>query len=304
MPSSRDTAAELERLAACYSTWGRSYFDDYYGPGAPYPPVHVELVRSALAARRPRHLLDAGCGPASCLRLLLDLVPECWGFDLTPEMVEEARRVIGAMGRPASRIALGSVLEASAYRPSDAPAGGFDAVTCIGVMTHVPAADEPVALRNLHDALAPGGMAIVEARNALFSLFSMNRYTRDFIRDTLMRVPDAAPEARSFLERAGEALASTLRTDLPPVRGGKAGEPGYDEVQSRTHVPFELVEAMRRVGFVDLHCRFCHFHAAPPMTESFDPALFRRLSLALESNPDDWRGHFLASQFIVVARRS
>lgn len=302
MPPSPDTAAELERLAACYSTWGRSYFNDYYGPTAPYPPVHVELVRAALAAQRPRHLLDAGCGPASCLRLLVDLVPECWGFDLTPEMVEEAQRVIAALDRPSSRIAIGSVLDASAFRPPDAPLQGFDAVTCIGVMTHVSESDENTALHNIHGALAPGGIAIVEARNALFSLFTMNRYTRDFMRDALLRVSEAPPEARGFMERAAEMLASTLRTDLPPVRGGKAGEPGYDEVRSRTHVPFELMEAMRRVGFVDIVCRFCHFHAAPPMTESIDPALFRKLSLALEARPDDWRGHFLASQFVVIGR--
>jgi len=302
MPSTRD-AAELERLAACYSTWGRTYFDEYYGPDAAHPAVHVAVIRAALEARRPRHLLDAGCGPASCLRLLTDLVPECWGFDLTPEMVEEARRVMDALGHRADRFALGSVLDAEPYHPPDAPKEGFDAITCVGVMTHVAEADESRALGHIHGGLAPGGVAIVEARNALFSLFTMNRYTRDFIRDRLMRVGDAEGDERAFLERAVESLATTLRTDLPPIRGGKAGEPGYDEVRSRTHVPFELVASMRRAGFVDVECRFCHFHAAPPMTATIDPERFRLRSLALEADPSDWRGHFLASQFVVIGRR-
>jgi len=303
MSSPSDPADELAQLASCYSTWGQRYFDDYYGAGAPYPPVHVELVRATLAEKRPRHLLDAGCGPASCLRLLIDLVPECWGFDLTPEMVEEAKRVMAALGHTPSRFVLGSVMDPSAFRPDGAPADGFDAVTCVGVMTHLSESDEAVALRNLHDALSSGGVAIVEARNALFSLFTMNRYTHEFIRDRLMRVSQSRSEARAFMERAAASLASTLRTDLPPIRGGKAGEPGYDEIRSRTHVPFELVEAMQRTGFVDVACRFCHFHAAPPMTESMDPATFRQSSLLLEAHPQDWRGHFLASQFIVTGRR-
>ena len=49
----------------CYSTWGTSYYRDYYGAGAPYPPVHVELIRAQVLKVAPRTVLDAGCGPAS-----------------------------------------------------------------------------------------------------------------------------------------------------------------------------------------------------------------------------------------------
>jgi hypothetical protein len=33
------------------------------------------------------------------------------------------------------------------------------------------------------------------------------------------------------------------------------------------------------------------------------PALFRSRSLALDNNPRDWRGLFMASAFVVAARR-
>jgi hypothetical protein len=34
------------------------------------------------------------------------------------------------------------------------------------------------------------------------------------------------------------------------------------------------------------------------------PELFRRRSLAMEDNPRDWRGFFMASAFLIVARRA
>ena len=48
---------------------------------------------------------------------------------------------------------------------------------------------------------------------------------------------------------------------------------------------------------------FYHYHCLPPMFESAMPELFRRASLAME-NPEDWRGHFMASAFLVVGRRA
>lgn len=90
--------------------------------------------------------------------------------------------------------------------------------------------------------------------------------------------------------------------DLPPVRTGKGGEPGYDEVVSRTHNPFVLRRQIEAAGFEDVRVLFYHYHALPPMFEATMPAFFREMSLAIE-DPEDWRGHFMASAFIVAARR-
>jgi hypothetical protein len=40
------------------------------------------------------------------------------------------------------------------------------------------------------------------------------------------------------------------------------------------------------------------------MLESAAPALFREASLAMEADPTDWRGHFMASAFILVGKRA
>ena len=90
--------------------------------------------------------------------------------------------------------------------------------------------------------------------------------------------------------------------DLPPVRGGKSGEPGYDEVLSRTHNPLSLRDQFASAGFENVRLLFYHYHCLPPMFERNDPKLFRKLSIGME-NPLDWRGHFMASAFIIAGTR-
>ena len=42
-----------KRVQDCYSTWGESYYDEYYGEGAPYPPVHAKLLREMVPEYAP-----------------------------------------------------------------------------------------------------------------------------------------------------------------------------------------------------------------------------------------------------------
>lgn len=296
-------------VRACYESWSTRYYDDYYRGQGAYPPVHVDLVRNLLQDQKVRTLLDAGCGPASMLREF-EYLGDCrWGFDLTPQMVAEAQRVLAGQGVASSHVWQGSVLDRAAYRPpSGGPEQGFDAATCFGVLPHIPAADDGVVLSNLAAAVRPGGLVAVEARNQLFALYSLNRYSRDLFRDVLIDAESlrrAAENAADLavIERTLARLDDQFRTDLPPVRKGSESRPGYDEVLSRTHNPFLLRQRAEQCGLVDTETLFYHFHALPPMFEAEMPSLFKRASLALE-NPRDWRGHFMASAFVLVGRRS
>jgi 2-polyprenyl-3-methyl-5-hydroxy-6-metoxy-1,4-benzoquinol methylase len=300
-PAERQAAEAA--VASCYSTWADTYYRDYY-VGAAYPPVHQDLVRRLLDEVGARRVLDAGCGPASMLRSLASSSRELYGFDLTPEMVREARRIMAPLGVPETHLWQGSVTEAAAFRPPGEP-GGFDAAICIGVLPHVPAALDDAVIRNLRDAVVPGGLVLAEARNQLFALFTLNRYSHEFFLNDLIRVDAlraAAGDGVVTLDRALDVVRERFRTDLPPQRKGKLGEPGYDEVLSRTHNPFVLKEQFVAAGLHDVRVMFYHYHCLPPMAEAALPELFRRESLRIE-NPDDWRGYFMASAFIVAGRR-
>ena len=302
--SSRDS---VERsVKQCYSTWGTSYYADYYGVDAPYPPVHLDLVKRLLAERGVRRLLDAGCGPASMLRHLIAPGRDVYGFDLTPEMVAEARRVLGELGVAPDHIWSGSVAVGSNFA---APAGkaDYDCVVCCGVMPHIPETMEVEVIENIHRGLQPGGYAIVEARNELFSMFTLNRYSHELFLKQLLPVDQLRKQAGDEGEGLSTALSQVegmFRIDLPPIRRGKENEPGYDEVLSRTHNPLLLQQKFLAGGFRDAQLHYYHFHCLPPMVSGNVPKLFRQVSLQMEANPQDWRGLFMASAFFIVAQRA
>jgi SAM-dependent methyltransferase len=298
----RHSAAEAA-VKACYSTWAQDYHDNYYGQKAAYPPVHQAIIRDLLLTKRPGSVLDAGCGPASMLRHLSDLGADLYGFDLTPQMVEEARRIMGPLGVPAERIWAGNVADPTAFRPAAGPLDGFDATICIGVLPHVPAELDERVIRNLRSSVRPGGLVALEARNQLFALFTLNRYSYEFFEQALIRRGALEGSGGPDLTGALGLLRERFLMNLPPVRGGKSGEPGYDEVISRTHNPLLLREQFERAGFASVQVLFYHYHCLPPVCEPMLPEFFRERSLAME-DPTDWRGHFMASAFIVTGTRA
>ncbi len=304
MAENPDRLAAEAAVKACYSTWADYYHRDYYTEKAPYPPVHETLVRQLVVGAGSRSLLDAGCGPASMLRGLADLDIELYGFDLTPEMVGEARRVMAPLGVPEQHIWEGSVTDPAAFR---APATGrvqFDTAICVGVLPHVLVELEDVVVANLHAAVRPGGLVVIEARNQLFALFTLNRYSYQFFLNELVQTEKTFKDQESDVcEQILNELGQRFRLDLPPVRGGKAEEPGYDQVLSRTHNPLVFREKFAAAGFRDVRLLFYHYHSLPPMFEQAVPELFRRCSVAME-DPADWRGHFMASAFIVAGVRA
>jgi len=291
----------------CYSTWSETYYEDFYGPKASYPPVHLDLLKRLLRDARAKSVLDAGCGPASMLRHLVDEKLEVYGFDVTPEMVAEARRVLAPHGVPPERIWEGSVLSPEAFRPPGAKRGKrFDAAICIGVLPHITEELDTKVIRNLRDAVKKRGLVVVEGRNAFFALFTTNRYSYQFFRDVLIRADQLADRTGNEGPKvlaALETLEKQFRMDLPPLRRGKADQPGYDEVLSRTHNPLLLKAQFAAAGLTDVRVLFYHFHCLPPMFEHEMPELFRRESLQME-DPEDWRGHFMASAFLVAGRRA
>lgn len=299
--TSRDSLEQ--QIKDCYSTWGTRYFQDYYESQSAYPPVHVEIVRSILNSTNPSTTLDVGCGPASTIRLLADLQTQFYGFDLTPEMVDEAKSVCTSLALDASRIWQASALDLSSYKAPDG-IDTYDAAVCLGVLPHVTEKDDLLVLNNIYHSLNSGGQIVLEARNALFSLFTLNRYTHNFFLQSLIskdHINSLCSDKESYLGFTNQ-FQQFFAMDLPPIRTGYASEPGYDQVLSRTHNPFVLSKQAESVGYTNVKTLFYHYHALPPLFEGLDPSLYRKLSLSLE-DPEDWKGHFMASAFILTATK-
>ncbi|WP_078871437.1 methyltransferase domain-containing protein [Streptomyces caatingaensis] len=106
----------------------------------------AELVRGTGNARAA----DAGCGPGHMTAMLADLGLDAFGLDLSPAMVEHARRVHPALRFDEARM--------EAMPVEDGALGG---VLAHYSMIHTPPGDLPALLAEQVRVLAPGGLLLV-----------------------------------------------------------------------------------------------------------------------------------------------
>ena len=209
-------------------------------------------MRDIITSHGVRTLLDAGCGPASFLRSLFSTQIKLYGFDLTNEMVNEAKRVFSLAGHDQDSIWEGSVLDKNAYTPPGVlTPPNYEAVICTGVLPHIPEEMEETLFMYLYQNVATGGIVIIEARNALFSLFTLNRHSFDFFSKDLLQADELRSKAsgdEKFVEDSLDLIGERFRMDLPQVRKGNGEDPGYDEILSRMHNPFVLSNKLESAG--------------------------------------------------------
>jgi len=293
-----------ERIQSHYRSTAEDYTEQYRPSYTGYPAnqKRLAILVDRVRTHRPRTLLDCGCGEGSPMRRLQEEGVQVWGFDLVPEMVEQGQRVLASSGS-ADRIWQGDITDPTSFR---APGGDdpptFDMTLAMGVFPHI--ADERQALRNMADATTPGGHVLVEFRNELFSLFTVNRYSYSLITEELIGIPrlrQEHPDRSADLDAIAERLRSFYRLDQPPPRLGEPDAPGYDAILSKFDNPLTIGRIFEDVGLRVNRLFFYHFHAVPPLFESEYSGLFRQLSLTMERDPSDWRGHFMASAFVVEA---
>lgn len=252
-----------------------------------YPANHFALqqVLNVLQERGARRLLEVGIGHGNAIPVLAEAGIEMSGLEIDDDLVAVSRARIREVGRPEEAVSWGDIGDATTY-PGLRRSADFDAILALGVLPH--AHHERTVLENMRALLRPGGTVFVECRNSLFSLFTFNRYTADFILDDLLA--DAPTATRDTVR---EFLEPRLRMDLPPASVGTA----------TYHNPLEVPSLFRAAGFTDIVIRPFHYHVAPPVLESSLGQAFRDGSLALENEPSGWRGLFLCSAFLVQATR-
>ncbi len=106
-------------------------------------------------APNPR-ILDLGCGTAINMTLPAGTYQRYHGVDISDAAIEKAR----SMNRKDYTF---EVADISAYETKDK----YDAVLLREVLYYLPPKDVPVVLRRAADALAPGGVVIVQLWNIL-----------------------------------------------------------------------------------------------------------------------------------------
>jgi 2-polyprenyl-3-methyl-5-hydroxy-6-metoxy-1,4-benzoquinol methylase len=254
----------------------------------------LQIILRRLMDAGVSSVFEVGVGEGTPLASMAAMGFDVAGCDVSPAMVEAAKATFASRGLSADAISWGDVSDAVTLAPVVRD-GAYDAAVALGVLPHV--ASDKVFLENMGMLVRPGGRVFIEFRNKLFSLFTFNRLTRDFIMDDLLEGVDPAVKAAVEAE-----ISPRLAMDLPPQRGGIDGAPGYDEILARYHNPFELLETFEMNGFSDARVHWYHYHPALPKQEKPLGDAFRKAGFALE-HEGSWRGMFLCSAGVIEAVR-
>lgn len=253
----------------------------------------LQLVQRLLADAGVTSLYELGVGDATPLSTIGSTGIRVAGHDISPEMVKFARANMEARGLDPALISLLDVQDGGAIAAERELRGEFDAVMALGVIPHVP--DDNAFVAAMDTFVKPGGRLILQFRNSMFSMFTFNRLTKEFILDELLvNVPEAIRAVVSA------DLDARLAVDKPPLRTRPTGD-GYDEILSRFHNPFELAQVVEQHGFSGIKYHWYNYHPAYPMLAGqIDARAYRQAQVALE-HEGTWRGMFLCSAGIIEA---
>jgi SAM-dependent methyltransferase len=280
-------------------TYHEQYDPDLLWANAEYPAnlFRLQLVARLLKAAGARSVYELGTGEATpMIRLHRALGIDVAGSDLSPEMVRLGKENLERHGLDAGLLSLVDAQDEAAVRAERSLRGESDAVIALGVIPHV--TDDAAFVRSMSLFCRPGGTLLLQFRNSMFSMFTFNRLTKEFILDELM-----APVPQEFKDAVAADLDNRLAVDLPPVRRREDGY-GYDEVLSRFHNPFELAEVVKAQGYTDVRFHWYNYHPTYPMLRGqFEDRAYREAQMALEQE-GTWRGMFLCSSGVIEATRA
>jgi 2-polyprenyl-3-methyl-5-hydroxy-6-metoxy-1,4-benzoquinol methylase len=242
-----------------------------------------DIAIPAMHADGAQRIVEVGIGHGNAIQRLTESGFDLVGFDHDPDRVAQSRARMAEVSKDPEGVLLADINDPSSYADLGT---GFDGLVALGVLPHV--SDEVATLRNMRELIKPGAQVFIEFRNALFSLFTFNRLTLEFISDDLLA--DVNPTLK---ERLIADLRPRLDMDRPPA-----------SVDARTfHNPFEAPALFADAGFTDIEVHPFHYHATMPALAEHDAQEFMDASIALEHETSGWRGLFLCSAYLVQARR-
>jgi SAM-dependent methyltransferase len=137
----KDTRASYDTVAASYADHMREALD-----GAPYVRAALDLFAEKVRACGGGPVVDVGCGPGHVTACLRELGLDAFGIDLSPTMVEVARRE-----HPGVRFEVGSMTELDLL---DASVAGLVAYWSL---VHVPDAALPGVFAQFRRVVRDGG---------------------------------------------------------------------------------------------------------------------------------------------------
>jgi SAM-dependent methyltransferase len=162
-------------------------------------PFDRQLLDEIAAGAAGGLICDLGCGPGHVARYLHERGADAIGVDLSPAMIERARRLT-----PEVRFEVGDM------RALDVPDGAWQAVVAMYSIIHIPPAGQAALFRELRRVLAPGGTLLVSFHIGSEVFHRDEWWGHDVNVDFYFLQPD---EVIAALESAGFVIERSLERD-------------------------------------------------------------------------------------------
>ena len=277
------------------SSYGDQYDTERIWTNEEYPAnlFRLQLIERLLVEAGASSVYELGVGDATPLCRIGAMGLRVAGNDVSSEMVKVARENLANHGLNPDSVVHLDAQDTAAMKAEQSRVGRVDAVMALGVIPHV--TDDHSFVKAMDGFLGQGGRLLLQFRNSMFSLFTFNRLTKEFILDELL-----APVPQQFKDAVAADLDARLAVDKPPLRTRPTGD-GYDEILSRFHNPFELADVVRSFGYQDVRFHWYNYHPTYPMIAGqFDRQEYRKAQIDLE-HEGSWRGMFLCSAGLIEA---
>ena len=289
----------------------KSYFDDVAGvyggffqdqAAAAVYPLGLRRLEMALdfimreAGFAGSTLIDLGCGQGQLSVAAARRGMRGMAVDESPAMLKMVAVNAGAL-TPGETADL-TMMEADALR-SGLAAESADVVAALGLIEYLDEAEIPIFFDEAARLLRPGGILLVETRNRLFNMASLNSYTISEIeagagRQMIEEIEDNV--ARGLDIAAKRAFLHRLRALLPDleaaIEADEAGTPeatdegpsrdGLSAIKRLQHSPRTLADMASDAALVPLAALGLHPHPLPPRLERASPRFFNCLAAMFE----------------------
>lgn len=245
--------------------------------------LRKDLIISQVKAMHPTgRVLEIGCGTGELAIELAEAGFQCLAVDISDAMISEAREKVSDALRDRIEFRAANVFDADF-------AGPFDIVIANGVIPYYP--DKDAFLQKLADQLKSTGTLFITHRNALFNMFALNQGTTEFFEEFLT------------MHLSARGRASYIRELVSKIAGLGSAKQAWSNtsIYRGQEVPMEMTALYARANMAVEKISACCIHVMPPRLGDGMPEILLKAQACYQ---DDWRGLFMGSQFLVIARKT
>tara|TARA_Y100000591_G_C21783447_1_gene672413 strand:- start:90 stop:956 length:867 start_codon:yes stop_codon:yes gene_type:complete len=247
-----------------------------------------QIFFKLLKKHKPKKIVDAGCGAGMPLIYIKKKGFNIIGYDKAKNMVLEAKENLLK-----NKLSPNLVFYDDFENPKKIKNNSVDCIIGMGAFYYAKNVNKTIL--NQKKKLKKNGRLIFSVRNRLFDVITLNNYTTKFL-DEIYEIKNLKKGWKKKYKDLTKNFTDRKKTK---IKKNIDEEGVYNHIP---HNPLTIKKDMAKLGLSVEGIYFYHFHAFPPVFETYDKNYYRKISWKIE-NPLDWRGFFLASTFVIDCKK-